>query len=193
MHCHTLKAPYLPLHVRRGPPSHVIMWHSEFSISPSHPPYVVFFCLKPPESGGKTGISSSLAVYNRLKTVCPRFLKGCVDKGMSYPSQYIISESDTIFFGNGLYNKTAYGPADGSDISPLSEQEKRDIVEGRILALAENGGWSGKRSHDTSLPVWQQRGFDWTWRQDGVDVYQRVPGRFTLSISMHCSSFTDCQ
>lgn len=164
------------LTVNEGPPSHVIMWHSEFSISPSHPPYVVFFCPKPPESGGKTGISSSLAVYNRLKTACPRFLKNCVEKGMSYPAPHHISASDTTFFGNGLYKKTAYGPADGSDISSLPEQEKRDIVEGRILALAEIGGWSEERSHDTSLPVWQQRGFDWEWRKDGVDVYQRVPG-----------------
>lgn len=95
---------------------------------------------------------------------------------MSYPAPHHISASDTTFFGNGLYKKTAYGPADGSDISPLPEQEKRDIVEGRILALAEIGGWSEERSHDTSLPVWQQRGFNWEWRKDGVDVYQRVPG-----------------
>jgi hypothetical protein len=97
---------------------------------------------------------------------------------MSYPAPHHISASDTTFFGNGLYKKTAYGPADGSDISSLPEQEKRDIVEGRILALAEIGGWSEERSHDTSLPVWQQRGFDWEWRKDGVDVYQRVPGEF---------------
>ncbi|KAJ5095771.1 hypothetical protein NUU61_005127 [Penicillium alfredii] len=160
----------------RGPPSHVIMWHSEFSISPSHPPYVVFFCLKPPESGGKTGISSSLAVYNRLKTACPRFLRGCVEKGFSYPAPHHVSESDTTFFGNGLYKKTAYGPADGSDITPLPEEDRRRVVEERIRALAELGGWSEETSKDTSLPAWQQRGFDWMWRPDGVDVYQRVPG-----------------
>jgi hypothetical protein len=143
----------LLIYVHSGPPSYVITWHSKFSISPSLPLYVVFFCLKPPDSDGKTGISSSLAVYNRLKAACPRFLKTCVNKGVSYPAPYHISESDATFFGNGLYKETAYGPADGSDISPLPEQEKRDIVEGRIHALAEIGGWSEERSHDTSLPV----------------------------------------
>ncbi|CAG8908636.1 unnamed protein product [Penicillium egyptiacum] len=152
------------------------MWHSEFSISPSHPPYVVFFCLKPPESGGKTGISSSLAVYDRLKTACPRLLKACVDNGLSYPAPHYISETDTTFFGNGLYKKTAYGPEDGSDISALSEKEKRRVVDGRIRDLAEMGGWSTETKDDPSLPVWQRKGFTWKWRPDGVDVTQRVPG-----------------
>ncbi|KYK61304.1 hypothetical protein DCS_02446 [Drechmeria coniospora] len=162
--------------IARGPPSHVIMWHSEFSISPSHPAYVVFFCLKPAESGGKTGISSSLAVCNRLRAACPRFLQACVDKGFSYPAPHHVAESDSIFFGNGLYKKTAFGPADGQDISSFSEQEKRHIVEGRIRELARLGGWKDSNMQDMELPAWQQRGFDWVWRSDGVDVYQRVPG-----------------
>lgn len=119
----------------RGSPTHVIMWHSEFSISPSHPGYVVFFCLQPPESGGKTGITSSLAVYDRLKKACPRFLKACEEKGLSYPApNYTTRDSDT-FFGNGLYKKSAYGPADGSDITSLPDEEKWHIVEDASMPL----------------------------------------------------------
>ncbi|ODA81068.1 hypothetical protein RJ55_04030 [Drechmeria coniospora] len=102
--------------------------------------------------------------------------KACVDKGFSYPAPHHVAESDSIFFGNGLYKKTAFGPADGQDISSFSEQEKRHIVEGRIRELARLGGWKDSNMQDMELPAWQQRGFDWVWRSDGVDVYQRVPG-----------------
>lgn len=139
----------------RGPSSQVISWHSEFSISPSHPAYVVFFCLQPPESGGKTGISSSLAVYDRLEKEYPRLLKTCVEKGLSYPAPHHIAEDSNTFFGNGLYKETAYEPADGSDVTSLSEEEKQDIVEGRIRDLAKLGGWSEDLAQDLTLPIWQ--------------------------------------
>jgi len=115
-------------------------------------------------------------VYDRLRKACPRFLKGCVDKGLSYPASHHVGEDSSRFFGNGLYKKSAYGPADGSDITSLSGEEKQRIVEGRILDLARLGGWSENTSGDSNLPVWQQRGFTWKWRDDGVDIFQRVPG-----------------
>lgn len=95
---------------------------------------------------------------------------------MSYPAPHYVSESDSIFFGNGLYKKTAYGPADGHDISTLPEGKRRQVVEGRIRDLARTGGWSEDKTEDTSLPEWQRRGFSWEWRDDGVDIFQRVPG-----------------
>ena len=84
----------------RGSPTHVIMWHSEFSISPSHPGYVVFFCLQPPESGGKTGITSSLAVYDRLKKACPRFLKACEEK--AYLIRLLITPPETAIRSSAM-------------------------------------------------------------------------------------------
>ena len=159
------------------------MWHNEFGFSPSHPSYVAFFCLQPPETGGQTGVSSSLAAYNRLKKACPRFLKGCIENGISYPAPHPISEKGGQLFGNGLYKKSAFGPADGSNISSLPEEERRRIVDQNIRALAESGGWSQSAATNQSLPAWKRRGFDWSWREDGsgVDIFQRVPGKPSAS------------
>ena len=154
------------------------MWHNEFGFSPSFPSYVAFFCLQPPETGGQTGVSSSLAAYNHLKKACPRLLKGYTERGISYPAPHPISEKGGQLFGNGLYKKTAFGPADGSDISSLPEEERRRIVNQNIRALAESGGWSQSAATDQYLPAWKRRGFNWSWRDDGsgVDIFQRVPG-----------------
>lgn len=168
------------------------MWHNEFGFSPSHPSYVAFICLQPAESGGQTGVSSSLAAYNRLQKACPRFIKGCIEKGISYPAPHPISEKGGQLFGNGLYKKTAFGPADGSDISGLPQEERRRIIDQNIRALAELGGWYQGAENDPSLPAWKRKGFDWTWREDdtGVDIFQRVPGTslslFSANISQLC-------
>ena len=172
----------------RGPPSQVIMWHNEFGFSTSFPSYVAFVCLQPAATGGQTGVSSSLAAYNRLKRECPRFLKGCIENGISYPAPHPIHQKDGQLFGNGLYKKTSFGPADGSDVSSLPEEERRRIVDRNIRALAERGGWSETTAKDRSLAAWKWRGFDWAWREDGsgVDITQRVPGSSLFPL---CSSF----
>ena len=168
----------------RGPPSQVIIWHNEFGISPSHPGYVIFFCLPTPESGGETGICSSLAIYDRMKWGCPRFLEACVENGLSYTTLHHIREDSNTFFGNGLYKKSAYGPADGSDITLLPDEEQRHIAVGRTRTLVELGRWSKHTVGDSTLPVWQRKGFDWKWRINGVDILQRVPGsHFGLNFS----------
>ena len=155
------------------------MWHNEFGFSTSYPTYVAFVCLQPAETGGQTGVSCSLAAYNRLKKERPGFLKGLVENGISYPAPHPIAQKSGQLFGNGLYKKTAFGPADGSDISGLPQEERRRIVNENIRALAEMGGWYEGAEKDPSLPAWKRRGFDWTWREDdtGVDIFQRVPGR----------------
>ncbi len=102
-----------------------------------------------------------------------------MEKGFSYPAPHNITEDSNTFFGNGLYKKTAYGPADGEDITLLPEQEKQRIVEGRIRALAKLGGWSENALNDPTLPIWQRKGFDWKWRTNGIDILQRVPGQYS--------------
>jgi hypothetical protein len=104
-----------------------------------------------------------------------------VERGLSYPAPHHTTEdSHTFLGGNGLYKKSAYGPADGSDITVLHDEEKRLIVEGRIRDLAKLGGWSENAAGISALPFWQRRGFDWKWRSNGIDIFQRVPGSFTF-------------
>ena len=155
------------------------MWHNDFSASPHHPAYLVFFCLSPPETGGQTAITPSIALYDRLEKECPRFIEDNKTKGISYFVTHETKQVDGIVFGNGLYKDTAFGPLDDRDVNSMSEDEKRDLAEGRIKDLARIGGWYEGAEDDWSLPVWQRRGFSWTWREDGsgLDLFQRVPGK----------------
>ncbi|KAF8534750.1 hypothetical protein BDD12DRAFT_716791, partial [Trichophaea hybrida] len=160
-----------------GPPTHVIMWHNEYTVSPSYPAYVIFFYLTPPASGGETPIVSSVALYDRLEKDVPEFLEGCKSKGLSYTISHTASQVDGTVGGNGVYKTSAFGPIDGTSIDSLSEEEKRRGVERRIQDLAEIGGWHEESQNDANLPNWQRRGFDWNLRDDGgVDITHRVPG-----------------
>ena len=52
--------------------------------------------------------------------------------------------------------------------------------------LAKKGGWHEKiDKKDQNLPVWQRRGFTWTWQDNGdLDVVHRVAG-------IYATIFTD--
>ncbi|KAF2753578.1 Clavaminate synthase-like protein [Pseudovirgaria hyperparasitica] len=160
-----------------GPPSHFIGWHNEYAVSPVHPGYLILFCQIPPGRGGETNITSSVALYDRLKKSAPEFVEKCGTKGLVYHIPHTASQVGGIVGGNGLYKANAFGPSNGEDVSTWSEERKKKHVEERILDLAKRGGWSEEASKDVSLPEWQRRGFDWTWEENGdLNVVHRVPG-----------------
>ncbi|KAM3539827.1 hypothetical protein ARSEF1564_007268 [Beauveria bassiana] len=165
------------LTTNEGPPSHFIGWHNEYAVSPFHPGYLVLFCEVPPGKGGETSVCSSLALFDRLKKEVPGFVEGCASKGLVYLIPHTATQVGGIVGGNGLYKASAFGPTDGS-APPDSETEKRKGVERRIIELAERGGWhAGIDQKDESIPVWQRRGFNWTWQDNGdLEVVHRVPG-----------------
>ena len=61
---------------------------------------------------------------------------------------------------------------------PETEEGKRPMVERKILDLARRGGWHKDiNKDDDTVPVWQRRGFDWSWQDNGdLEVVHRVPG-----------------
>ena len=72
-----------------------------------------------------------------------------------------------IVGGNGLFKASAFGPKNGTKL-PETEEGKRKFVEERIVELEKRGGWhEGIDKRDESLPVWQRRGFNWTWHENG--------------------------
>ncbi|KAG6009340.1 hypothetical protein E4U21_002648 [Claviceps maximensis] len=165
------------LTTNEGPPSHFIGWHNEYAVSPVHPGYLILFCEVPPEHGGETSIVSSMALFDRLKKEVPGFVRGCAAKGLVYQIPHTATQVGGIVGGNGLYKSSAFGPTDGS-LPPSSEEAKRSGVEARLVELAERGGWhAGIDKSDERLPVWQRRGFDWTW-QDNGDL-EAMSTRFT--------------
>jgi hypothetical protein len=165
----------------RGPPSHFIGWHNEYAVSPVHPGYLILFCQTPPGSGGETNICSSLALYDRLSKEVPEFVEKCGKKGLVYHIPHTSNQVGGIVGGNGLYKDNAFGPLRGN-VENMTEEQKRQGVEERILDLAKRGGWSEETEDDTTLPDWQRRGFDWKWLDNGdLEVVHRVPGRSLLS------------
>ncbi|KAH8658404.1 hypothetical protein BX600DRAFT_482734 [Xylariales sp. PMI_506] len=165
------------LTTNEGPPSHFIGWHNEYAVSPVHPSYLILFCEVPPQAGGQTSVVNCLAVYDRLKKEVPGFVEGCASKGLVYHIPHTATQVGGIVGGNGLYKASAFGPTDGS-MPPSTEEGKRKLVETRVIDLAERGGWhAGIDKDDESLPVWQRRGFNWTWQKNGdLEVVHRVPG-----------------
>jgi hypothetical protein len=148
-------------------------------VSPVHPSYLVLFCEVPPQAGGQTSVVSSLALFDRLQKDVPAFVEGCASKGLVYHIPHTASQVGGIVGGNGLYKASAFGPTDGS-APPDTEEEKRKGVEARVIDLAERGGWHANIDKtDESLPVWQRRGFNWTWHENGdLEVVHRVPGNY---------------
>ncbi len=168
--------------VRRGPPSHFIGWHNEYAVSPAHPTYLVLFCQTPPGSGGETSVVNTLALYDRLKKEVPGFVEGCSTKGLVYQIPHNLTQVSGIVGGNGLFKESAFGPKNGAKL-PETEEGKRKFVESRIIDLAKRGGWHENIDQsDESLPVWQRKGFTWTWLDNGdLEVVHRVAGRRNLS------------
>lgn len=148
-------------------------------MSPVHPHYLILYCEVPPGGGGQTSVVSSLALFDRLKKEVPDFVEGCAYKGLVYQIPHTATQVGGIVGGNGLYKASAFGPTDGSP-PPTTEEGKRQLVESRVVDLAQRGGWhAGIDRTDDSLPVWQRRGFDWTWQDNGdLEVVHRVPGTF---------------
>ena len=127
---------------------------------------------------------SSLALFDRLKKEVPSFVEGCASKGLVYHIPHTATQVGGIVGGNGLYKASAFGPTDGS-VPADNEEEKRKGVEARIVDLAERGGWhAGIDKTDESIPVWQRRGFNWTWQENGdLEVVHRVPGKLLFRAS----------
>ncbi|KAH9882567.1 hypothetical protein J1614_000803 [Plenodomus biglobosus] len=165
------------LTANEGPPSHFIGWHNEYAVSPVHPHYLALFCKVAPAAGGETSVCNSIALYDRLKKEVPGFLEGCGKKGLVYQIPHNAEQVGGIVGGNGLYKDSAFGPK-GNEIMPETEEGKRAMVERKIIRLAQQGGWhEGIDQADESLPVWQRRGFSWTWLDNGdLEVVHRVAG-----------------
>lgn len=113
-----------------------------------------------------------------MKKEVPGFVQSCATKGLVYQIPHTATQVGGIVGGNGLYKASAFGPTDGS-LPSTSEEAKRKGVEARLTELAERGGWHANiDKSDESLPVWQRRGFDWTWQENGdLEVIHRVPGK----------------
>jgi hypothetical protein len=165
------------LTANEGPPSHFIGWHNEYAVSPAHPHYLALYCKVAPGSGGETSVCNSIAMYDRLKKEVPGFLEGCAKKGLVYQIPHNAEQVGGIVGGNGLYKDSAFGPKSGEKM-PDTEEGKREMVEKKIIALAQMGGWhDGIDRSDETLPVWQRRGFNWTWLDNGdLEVVHRVAG-----------------
>jgi hypothetical protein len=165
------------LTANEGPPSHFIGWHNEYAVSPVHPHYLGLFCKVPPGAGGETSVCNTIALYDRLKKEVPGFVEGCGKKGLVYLIPHSLDQVGGIVGGNGLYKDSAFGPKGGEKM-PETEEGKRAMVEKKILKLAHAGGWHKDiDQNDESLPVWQRRGFNWTWQENGdLEVIHRVAG-----------------
>ena len=165
------------LTANEGPPSHFIGWHNEYAVSPVHPTYLGLFCKVAAQSGGETSVCNTVALYDRLKREVPDFVRGCGEKGLVYQIPHTAEQVGGIVGGNGLYKESAFGPKNGQPM-PETEAGKREMVEKGAIELAKAGGWHPDiDKDDESLPVWQRRGFDWTWQENGdFEVVHRVAG-----------------
>lgn len=158
-----------------GPPDQGIETHNEYGLSPHHPSYISFFALSGPTSGGETPIVSSLEVYERVKESAPEFLEALEYQGVAFGIHHPVSKIENCLSGESVFSPVAFGPAAGQDISHLSHDERRAIVEANVEALAAEGGWQKGLSEEH--PNWQKRGFDALWQPDGsLLAVQRVPG-----------------
>jgi len=165
------------LTANEGPPSHFIGWHNEYAVSPVHPHYLALFCKVAPKAGGETSVCNSIALYDRLSSEVPGFLEGCGKKGLVYHIPHNAEQVGGIVGGNGLYKDSAFGPK-GNEKMPDTEDGRRAMVERKILHLARSGGWHEDiNQSDESLSVWQRRGFNWEWKDNGdLEVVHRVAG-----------------
>lgn len=150
-----------------GPPDQPIGSHNEYGLSSHHPSYIAFFCLSEPDAGGETPIASSLALHDRLEERKPELIRALEEKGVAFSIHHPRDTIEGNLQGNGLFNANAFGPQSG-DVSGLSEEEKRQIVEANVQALADEGKGKG---------LWKQKGYDAKWLPDGSLLsVQRVPG-----------------
>lgn len=165
------------LTANEGPPSHFIGWHNEYAVSPVHPHYLALYCNVAPGKGGETSVCNHIALYDRLKKDAPGFVEGCGKKGLVYQIPHTLDQVGGIVGGNGLYKDSAFGPKSGETL-PETDEGRRAMVERKIITLAKSGGWHDEiNKADEKLPVWQRRGFDWTWQENGdLEVVHRVAG-----------------
>lgn len=169
-----------------GPPHQSIGSHNEYGLSTHYPSIIAFCCLSAPTSGGQTPIVNSLALYDRLKSTVPGYIEKIQRRGLTFVIHHPVAKVQGSVQGNSLYNADSFGPTPESkvDLSSLSDEQKRKLVEENILELAREGGWNVAVAGDatgesdgTRLGAWHQRGFSWTWLPDGsINVFQRVPG-----------------
>ncbi|PIB02970.1 Clavaminate synthase-like protein [Cercospora beticola] len=166
-----------------GPPSHYIGWHNEYSMSPAHPAYVVLYCQEAPTSGGETSLVNGIALHDRMRNAEPEFVQKSIDSGIAYKVPHTAVQRDGTLGGAGVYKSGAFGPPDDAQneswkCDMQDTPENRKGVEDRIRQLAREGGWDQDHSQTSgNVPAWQQKGFDWTWNEDGgLEVLHRMPG-----------------
>lgn len=165
-----------------GPPHQSIGSHNEYGLSTHYPSVIAFCCLSAPTSGGQTPIANSLALYDRLNSSVPGYVEKITRRGLTFIIHHPVAKVKDSVQGNSLYNPDSFGPTpeDRIDLTQLTEAEKRQLVEDNILDLAREGGWGQTTTDEDAegkLGAWHQRGFSWTWLEDGsINVFQRVPG-----------------
>lgn len=171
-----------------GPPHQSIGSHNEYGLSTHYPSIIAFCCLSPPTTGGQTPIVNSLALYDRLKSTAPGYIEKIERRGLTFVIHHPVAKVQGSVQGNSLYNADSFGPTPEAkvDLKSLNEEQKRKLVEEKILELAREGGWSDSLAgggdateggEAGKLGAWHERGFSWTWLPDGsINVFQRVPG-----------------
>ena len=156
-----------------GPPHQEIGSHNEYGLSSHYPSFIAFFCLSAPDKGGQTPLASSLRLYDRFTREASEYAEAVQKRGIAFAIHHPRGNVEGHIGGNSVFNVSSFGSE--GDISSLSEEKKRAIVEENVRALAREGGWD--ETDQESLPEWKKAGFDGHWLPDGsFVVVQRTPG-----------------
>lgn len=67
-----------------APPEARILFHHEMAQTPLYPKWILFSCEVAPDEGGATPLCRSDILYQRLAQRCPKFVRDCEHKGLSY-------------------------------------------------------------------------------------------------------------
>lgn len=161
-----------------GPPELPIYLHNEYGLSSHHPSYISFFALRGPDVGGQTPIVSSMHLHQELSRDAPHVLEAFDRQGLAFGIHHPVERVQNVVAGESLYSPKTFGPSDGRDVTTLTEEDRRAIVEGNVKALATEGGWTPDvATKNPDAPNWLKRGYSADWQDDGsLLVLQRVPG-----------------
>lgn len=107
-------------------PKEVLIYnHNESPQVPHAPEYILFYCLKAPEIGGETPISSSVELLQRAKEEMPEFITELAEKGILSKVTYKVEKQ----YAGGSTLKQAFGKeiVDGDDRATRKRKVEEQI------------------------------------------------------------------
>ncbi|KAI1759775.1 Clavaminate synthase-like protein [Hypoxylon sp. FL1150] len=144
-----------------GPPELPIWPHNEYGWSTINPSWLTFCCLRVPDSGGETPITSSVGLAAALKKRAPEFVDKLLQRGVKYVYRYGVEDVNSNT-GTGVIG--AYGQHVKADDDPTTARKK---IEEQVRRHSDRFEWHEDGSlsvthvvpiirehNDIGLPTW---------------------------------------